>query len=225
LSGTWDQGNKFTGAFLNSHTNLTEIDAALDLLWRNDIEPSKVVLGLAFYGCTFSMTSEACDKPGCTYESGDQRGKCSKEVSILLNSEINDLVNQHSVTPVLYKKEAAKVVTWGNQWVSYDDEETLKMKSEYAQTMCLGGLMVWAISHDTKDAKYHEALAKVANRKILSPPATEGSNDAFEKLEVAIPQCKWTNCGESMYQIAWPSFGSRLHWVRLSFWLGTYQKI
>jgi hypothetical protein len=145
------------------------------------------------------MTSEACNRPGCTYESGGQRGKCSKEVGILLNSEIDDLVKQHGVTPVLYKKEAAKVAIWGNQWVSYDDEETFKMKSEYAQTRCLGGLMVWAISHDTKDAKYHKALAKAANRKILSSPMTDGSNNAFEELEVAAPQCKWTNCGESMY--------------------------
>jgi hypothetical protein len=34
--GTWEQGNKWTGAFLNSNTNLTEIGLALDLLWRND---------------------------------------------------------------------------------------------------------------------------------------------------------------------------------------------
>jgi GH18 family chitinase len=196
-TGTWDQGNKWTGAFLNSHTNLTEIDLALDLLWRNDIDPSKVVMGLAFYGRTFSVTSESCKTPGCTYQSGGQRGKCSKEVGILLNSEIDDLVKEHSVTPTLYKKETAKVATWGNQWVAYDDEETLIMKSEHAQTMCLGGLMVWAISHDTKDAKYHKALAKAANRKIALP-ATDGSDDAFTNTESAVDTCKWTNCGESV---------------------------
>jgi chitinase len=197
--GTWDKGNQWTGNFLNSHTNLTEIDAALDLLWRNDVNPTKVVMGLAFYGRTFSMTSGACNTPGCTYESGGQRGKCSKEVGILLNSEIDDLVKQNSLTPTLYKKETAKVATWGNQWVAYDDEETLQMKSEYAQTRCLGGLMVWAISHDTEDAKYHKALAKAANRKITSLPMTDGSDDAYKDLEVDAPQCKWTNCGDSEY--------------------------
>jgi chitinase len=196
-SGTWDQGNEWTGAFLNSHTNLTEIGVALDLLWRNEVDPSKVVLGLGFYGRTFSLTSQSCNTPGCTYESGGEKGKCSREVGILLNSEIDDLVKEKGVTPVLYEAEAAKVATWGNQWVSYDDEETLKMKSEYAQSMCLGGLMVWAISHDTQDAKYHKALAKAANRKILSLPMTDGSGNAFENLEVPMDQCKWTNCGDS----------------------------
>ncbi|KAI4621511.1 hypothetical protein J4E80_003881 [Alternaria sp. BMP 0032] len=197
LHGTWDQGNKFTGAFLNSHTNLTEIDMALDLLWRNDIDPSQVVLGLAFYGRTFTMTTATCNKPGCTYQSGGRKGDCSKEVGILLNSEIDDIIEARGISPVLYKKEATKVVTWGNQWVSYDDEETLIMKSEYAQTLCLGGLMVWAISHDTKDAKYHKALAKAANRKISAQPVTDGSDDAYEDLEVPRDQCKWSNCGES----------------------------
>ena len=75
LHGTWDKGNKWTGNVLNPHTNLTEIDAALDLLWRNDVDPTKVVMGVAFYGRAFSATSESCLEPGCTYESGGQKGK------------------------------------------------------------------------------------------------------------------------------------------------------
>ena len=50
LHGGWDLNSKWTGAFINSHTNLTEIKSGLDLLWRNDINPNKVVLGMAFYG-------------------------------------------------------------------------------------------------------------------------------------------------------------------------------
>jgi GH18 family chitinase len=169
------------------------IDAALDRLWRNDVEPNKVILGLAFYGRTFSMMSSSCNTSGCTYESGGQARRCSKEVGILMNSEIDEQVKKSSVTPVLCKKEAVKVASCGNQWVAYDDEETLKLKSEYAQTLCLGGLMVWAIIHDTEDAKYHTALAKAANRKILAMGATDGS--AFTSEDVAQGQCMWTNCG------------------------------
>ncbi|CAN9282975.1 unnamed protein product [Alternaria alternata] len=197
LHGTWDKGNKWTGNVLNPHTNLTEIDAALDLLWRNDVDPTKVVMGVAFYGRAFSATSESCLEPGCTYESGGQKGKCSREVGILLNSEIDDMVTANAGSVTLYKKEAAKVATWGNQWISYDDEETLQMKSEYAQTLCLGGLMVWAISHDTKDRKYNKALAKVTNRKIsMAQPMEDGSDNAYDYINVPHSQCKWTNCGE-----------------------------
>ncbi|EJT79718.1 hypothetical protein GGTG_04802 [Gaeumannomyces tritici R3-111a-1] len=197
LHGTWDKGNEWTGAFLNTHTNLTEIDQALDLIWRNDIDPGTVVLGLGFYGRAFTVTSPSCIEPGCTFESGAEMGECSREVGILLNSEIDDLVEKNGVKPKLYEKEASKVASWGNQWVSYDDEETFKLKSEYAQSMCLGGLMVWAISHDTKDAKYSKALAKVANRKITAVlSVTDGSDDTYQPTKKPIQQCKWTNCGE-----------------------------
>ena len=50
LHGTWDSTNKWIGPIVQAHTNLTEIDLALSLLWRNDIDPGQVVLGLGFYG-------------------------------------------------------------------------------------------------------------------------------------------------------------------------------
>lgn len=199
LHGTWDKGNQWTGNYLNSHTNLTEIGLALDLLWRNKIDSSKVVMGLAFYGRTFSATSQACLKPGCTYESGGKKGKCSKETGILLNSEIDDLIEEKGVKPTVYKADASKVVIWENQWVSFDDEETFKLKSEYAQSLCLGGLMVWAISHDTQDAKYNKALAKVTNRKIsIAQPQEDGSDKPYEFVDIPNAQCKWSNCQEGV---------------------------
>jgi chitinase len=50
LHGTWDSTDAFIGAIINAHTNLTEIDLAMQLLWRNQIDPSQVNLGLGFYG-------------------------------------------------------------------------------------------------------------------------------------------------------------------------------
>ncbi|RSM09999.1 hypothetical protein CDV31_007405 [Fusarium ambrosium] len=192
LHGLWDKDKKWTGSFLNAHTNLTEIDLALDLLWRNDIDPGQVVLGLGFYGRAFTAASKTCMEPGCMFSSGGERGDCSREVGILLNSEIEAMVNKHGVTPKLYKREAVKVATWNDQWVAYDDEETLKMKSEFAQSRCLGGLMVWAISHDTEEAKYNLVLATVASRKVR-----RSGEDAFKFVDIPNEQCKWTNCQQS----------------------------
>jgi chitinase len=46
LHGTWDELNPI-GPYVLAHTNLTEIEQALDLFWRNKVSPSKIVLGLA----------------------------------------------------------------------------------------------------------------------------------------------------------------------------------
>jgi chitinase len=50
LHGTWDAGVKSIGNIVQAHTNLTEINLALQLLWRNNIDPAKVNMGLGFYG-------------------------------------------------------------------------------------------------------------------------------------------------------------------------------
>ncbi|WQF83601.1 hypothetical protein CDEST_08615 [Colletotrichum destructivum] len=39
------------------------------------------------------------------------------------------------------------------------------------------------------------AFAKAVNRKILSLPMTDGSDEAYEFVDIQNEQCKWTNCG------------------------------
>ncbi|KAH7202902.1 uncharacterized protein BKA55DRAFT_600509 [Fusarium redolens] len=196
LHGAWDQKANWTEPYLNAHTNLTEIDLALDLLWRNDINPDNVVMGMGFYGRAFTVQTLSCSEPGCLFKDAGKPGECSSEAGILLNSEIDDITKKRGLKPKLYKEEAVKVLKWGNQWVSYDDEETLKMKTEFAQSRCLGGAMVWAISHDTKDAKYNKALAKVLGRKVTSG-SLDDDEEAEEYKKVLYPQCRWTNCKET----------------------------
>ncbi|KAL4795046.1 glycoside hydrolase superfamily [Aspergillus venezuelensis] len=182
MHGTWDQGNKWTGSFLNAHTNITEIKDSLDLLWRNDVDPAHVVLGVAFYGRAYTV--KGCTEPGCVYASG----------SVLLNNEIMDIMNERDLKSKLYKDVAVKVVTWDDQWVSYDDRETFKMKAELARSQCLSGLMVWAISHDTPTADFSKDLAAIANRKVYLQRAEQDEEDVTEEIENH-DQCHWTNCG------------------------------
>lgn len=151
LHGTWDKGNKWLGAFLNSHTNLTEITSALDLLWRNLIDPAKVNLGLAFYARTFTMSDPSCSAPGCMFDSGGDAGPCTRNVGTLSNAEIADIIQEKSLMPVHYTDAAVKVITWDDQWVAYDDADTYKQKADFARSECLGGVMVWAISEDSAE--------------------------------------------------------------------------
>ncbi|RKL14549.1 hypothetical protein BFJ70_g15708 [Fusarium oxysporum] len=195
LHGAWDQNVNWTQPYLNAHTNLTEIESALDLLWRNDISPSKVVMGLGFYGRAFTMASGSCKEPGCLFDGPANMGSCSREKGILLISEIDNEIKRRKLKPKLYKEEAVKVVTWGKQWVSYDDEETLQMKVDRAGERCLGGVMVWAISHDTKDARYNNALADILGRETSDASIGDEEKpvkDVFTPYE----QCRWSNCKE-----------------------------
>lgn len=50
LHGVWDAQSRFLGPYIAPHTNLTEIDLGLDLLWRAGVSADKVVLGLGWVG-------------------------------------------------------------------------------------------------------------------------------------------------------------------------------
>ena len=57
-----------------------------------------------------------------------------------MDSEILAIIADGGTTSVLDKDAAVNVVTWDtDQWVSYDDETTIKMKKDYANGKCLGG--------------------------------------------------------------------------------------
>ena len=48
LYGVWDAQSQFLGPHIAPHTNVTEIDMGLDLLWRAGVTPGKVTLGLGW---------------------------------------------------------------------------------------------------------------------------------------------------------------------------------
>lgn len=110
MHSKWNLGDKWTGEYLNAHTNLTEIHQALELLWRNKIDSSKVVLGLAFYARAYALLDPSCVEPGCLFASGANRGPCSRQVGILLNNEIDDIVAKNNLTPTLYEDATVEVV-------------------------------------------------------------------------------------------------------------------
>ncbi|GIJ91973.1 hypothetical protein Asppvi_010948 [Aspergillus pseudoviridinutans] len=189
LHGTWDSSNRYTGPYLKSHTNLTEIDQALELLWRNDINPDHVVLGLGFYGRSFTLTDPACSKPGCTFSSGGNAGPCTAAVGTLSYAEIERVIAGGAKVE-LDTDAAVKIVTWGgNQWVSYDDADTLKLKLDYSNKHCLGGTMVWAASTDDAQGSAAAALSKLTGRSIISLAATSSSADQVQS-------CQLGECGK-----------------------------
>ncbi|KAH8901608.1 glycoside hydrolase [Thozetella sp. PMI_491] len=157
LHGTWDLTDKWLGPKVNAHTNLTEIDASLKLLWRNNIDPSKVVLGLGFYGRSFALQDPSCTAPGCFFTGGAPNGRCTNDVGTLSYAEIGRLIAA-GATVTFDQAAAVKIVTWDGNWVSYDDASTLRMKIQYANSNCLGGTMVWAVSLDDQDGTASKAL-------------------------------------------------------------------
>ncbi|KAK8048785.1 chitinase [Apiospora phragmitis] len=162
IDGVWDSTVHSIGPYAYAHTNLTEIQLGLELLWRNNINPGRVVMGLGFYGRSFTMKDPACMHAGCEFSDGAHGGECTGTPGVLSAAEIVKIIDGGAA--VAFDEAAAvKIVTWdGDQWVSWDDAETLKIKLDYANQRCLGGTMVWAI--DLDDGTLLNALGGVSSK-------------------------------------------------------------
>ena len=52
-----------------------------------------------------------------------------------------------------------KQITWdGDQWIGYDDAETFALKTNYANSKCLGGTMIWSIDFDSGIGRYDSMI-------------------------------------------------------------------
>jgi GH18 family chitinase len=57
--------------------------------------------------------------------------------------EIKDVISSKKLKPTWDKTAGVKWINWdGNQWVSYDDDDTFKQKRDFANSRCLAGIMV-----------------------------------------------------------------------------------
>lgn len=132
------------------------------------------------------------------FASGGNPGDCSLTTSMLMNSEIDSIRAANQLTPTLDNSSAVEILTWNDQWTTYDDETTLRLKTDFARSECLGGVMVWAVSHDNSNGSYSEALAGVAKRPFTSYQLSTNSNgSAYLEVATQNTQCMWTGCGET----------------------------
>lgn len=113
ILGTWGGDSPYTEAIVQPHTNLTGITEGLHLHWRNNIKPSKVFLGLKFYGRYFTLSDPSCTMPGCAFSSGGNPGECTQASGILSNAEIQQIISDNNLISILNEKAAVKNIVWG----------------------------------------------------------------------------------------------------------------
>ncbi|TGJ83730.1 hypothetical protein E0Z10_g5022 [Xylaria hypoxylon] len=201
LHGTWDADSPFVGPLIAPHTNLSEIDLGLGLLWRAGVESSKVVLGQGWYGRSFTLKDPSCNEPNgvCQFSGGADAGPCSGTSGILDYQEIEDVIDKYNPEVVWDKDAGVKWITWNNnQWISYDDDDTFAQKKSFATDRCLGGLMVWAI--DQKDQSSANNLVSGVSDDQQNN-AKQASNDQAARLSCYTTDCN-ADCKTGTNQVA-----------------------
>ncbi|XP_076075265.1 putative chitinase 10 isoform X1 [Mytilus galloprovincialis] len=116
-------------------------------LWLNGGTPKeKLILGLGLYGRSFKMGSSS-HALGSPASGGGTAGRYTGEAGFLSFYEVcENLAN--GWTRVWNDEQKVPYAYKGDQWVGYDDLESIQIKAEYIRQNGLGGSMVWAIDLD-----------------------------------------------------------------------------
>jgi chitinase len=132
------------------------VDAAISGYLSAGVDPSKLVVGVPFYGR--SMLAATTNNNGL-FQPHLGAGVGTWEPGLV---DYADIVDNYLPTHTRLWDDAAKVPylynAQTNTFVSYDDPESIRYKAEYIRDKGLGGGMFWELSSDSSDNALLDAL-------------------------------------------------------------------
>uniref|UniRef100_A0A182S9A2 chitinase n=1 Tax=Anopheles maculatus TaxID=74869 RepID=A0A182S9A2_9DIPT len=118
--------------------------------WIEKGAPSrKIVMGMPLYGQSFQLADTKKNGLNAKAPGPGQAGEFTRAAGFLAYYEICDRIQNKGWTVV--QDELGRMGPYaykGNQWVSFDDKESLLKKVQFIRAMDLGGGMIWALDLD-----------------------------------------------------------------------------
>ncbi|CAH1258832.1 CHIT1 [Branchiostoma lanceolatum] len=175
LHGAWEE---FTGlnsplypsASESGDQALLNQEAAINLWLAGGAPPSKLILGIGTYGRAFQLANPAENGLRAPVRGAATAGTYTREGGFLSYYEICEKLSA-GATRVFDSEHLAPYATWSDQWVGYDDAESIQYKIAFLKEKGLGGFMVWALDLDDFNGNSCNAgrypLLKEMNRLLL----------------------------------------------------------
>ncbi|ESZ99230.1 oviduct-specific glycoprotein [Sclerotinia borealis F-4128] len=153
LHGSWDSDVLTLGKIVRGQADIREIRNNTVPLWFDGLDPKKINFGLALYGRGYTLTDPSCNSLQCSFSGPSKPAECTNSEGVMSLSEIKRLAKERNIKPNYLEESMMKELTWDDQWIGYDDEETFAAKKKVANSLCFGGTMVWSI--DFQDDPYY----------------------------------------------------------------------
>ncbi|ROT76532.1 chitinase 1 [Penaeus vannamei] len=119
------------------------------LLWVNLGCPrSKIVIGVPFYGKTYTLCNASITDLHAPINGTGQRGPILKRNGVLMYFEICYLLQNAGWVRQWDAEGLVPYAYSGDQWVGYEDTESLRIKMDYIRDMGFLGAMNWAVNDD-----------------------------------------------------------------------------
>lgn len=150
--GQWD---KKTGHVAPMYEHPDDFDKTFNAnysinYWISEgADPKKLVMGMPMYGQSFSLAdNKRHDLNSPTY-GGGEAGEETRARGFLSYYEICQNIKSRKWQVVRDRKGRMGPYAYlRDQWVSFDDANMIRHKSEFVKAMGLGGAMIWALDLD-----------------------------------------------------------------------------
>ncbi|KAJ1678031.1 hypothetical protein EV182_004929, partial [Spiromyces aspiralis] len=152
FEGSWSQRTGHHSRLFSAGPGQLSVDSAVEAYLAGGVPPSKLVLGVGFYGRGFANVEASPSTPtglGAAF-SGIPKGTWEDGVFDYSHLATKMLVPGSAyqsywddVAKVPYMYNAQERVT-----ISYDDENSVGWKMHYVRSRQLGGAMIWELNQD-----------------------------------------------------------------------------
>ncbi|KAK0114603.1 hypothetical protein ONS95_014088 [Cadophora gregata] len=150
LHGSWDSDVMTLGSIVRGQADIREIKNNTMPLWFAGLNPQKLNFGLANYGRGYTLADPNCNSVGCKFIGASKKSRCTGSDGVMSLTEINQfLVKDQGIQPRLNPDSMMMEITWDDQWIGYDDEQSFELKRQFADSLCFGGTMYWSIDFNS----------------------------------------------------------------------------
>jgi len=154
LHGPWDDSIGLNAPLYESDADQTasekqlNVNASVHYWLRSGAPKNKLIMGMPLYGRTFTLRDATQTNVGSSHTGPGAAGVYTGEPGFIGYNEICEKKLSEHWLRIWETQQQAPYVVLGKHWISYDDTESLTLKSQFVKDLGLAGAMVWSIETD-----------------------------------------------------------------------------
>ncbi|GAB0090565.1 Glyco_hydro_18 domain-containing protein [Sergentomyia squamirostris] len=132
----------------SSGVSTYNVNSAVNAWIQAGAKPENLVLGIPLYGKSFTLRNSVNNGLGASTTGPGNSGPYTEEPGTLNYIEICEKQMEGGWTTIFDNDQKVPYSYKGNQWIGYDNKESVKLKTEYAISRGLGGVMIYSLEQD-----------------------------------------------------------------------------
>lgn len=114
---------------------------------KNGIPKNLINIGIALYGHSYRLKDTNAKGEGALISGPGAAGRYTNTPGFLAYYEVCEMINNGGIVTFI-KGRGVPYLVLGNQWVAFENEESVTLKTKFALNEGYGGVMIWSFDND-----------------------------------------------------------------------------